>query len=142
MGVTPQRIQQRRTKGWRMPENAVSVARPSRWGNWWVIKTAREYRPNPRYELVWPEALLVVHVDKHGHPTGVRFAAGETMADARRLAVDLYRRSLEATYLDIDGPLNRGWYLGELRGKNLACWCPLDQPCHADVLLELANGDR
>ena len=26
-----------------------------------------------------------------------------------------------------------------LRGKNLACWCPLDQPCHADVLLELAN---
>lgn len=29
--------------------------------------------------------------------------------------------------------------VGELRGKNLACWCPLDQPCHADVLLELAN---
>lgn len=29
----------------------------------------------------------------------------------------------------------------ELRGKNLACWCPLDgQPCHCDVLLELANG--
>lgn len=27
-----------------------------------------------------------------------------------------------------------------LRGKNLACWCPLDQPCHADVLLELANA--
>jgi hypothetical protein len=26
-----------------------------------------------------------------------------------------------------------------LRGKNLACWCPLDKPCHADVLLELAN---
>lgn len=28
----------------------------------------------------------------------------------------------------------------ELKGKNLACWCPLDQPCHADVLLEIANG--
>jgi hypothetical protein len=27
-----------------------------------------------------------------------------------------------------------------LRGKNLACWCPLDQPCHADVLLEMANS--
>lgn len=27
----------------------------------------------------------------------------------------------------------------ELHGKNLACWCPLDQPCHADVLLELAR---
>lgn len=28
----------------------------------------------------------------------------------------------------------------ELEGKDLACWCPLDQPCHADVLLELANN--
>lgn len=30
----------------------------------------------------------------------------------------------------------------QLRGKNLACWCPLDQPCHADVLLEIANRER
>jgi hypothetical protein len=29
----------------------------------------------------------------------------------------------------------------DLRGKNLACWCPLDQPCHADVLLEMANRE-
>lgn len=29
-----------------------------------------------------------------------------------------------------------------LHGKNLACWCPLDQPCHADVLLEIANSER
>ena len=29
----------------------------------------------------------------------------------------------------------------ELRGKNLACWCPLDQPCHADVLLQIANEE-
>lgn len=33
----------------------------------------------------------------------------------------------------------------ELRGKNLACWCPLPDPyehdeCHAAVLLEIANG--
>lgn len=27
----------------------------------------------------------------------------------------------------------------ELAGKNLACWCPFDEPCHADVLLKLAN---
>lgn len=27
----------------------------------------------------------------------------------------------------------------ELAGFDLACWCPLDQPCHADVLLEIAN---
>lgn len=30
--------------------------------------------------------------------------------------------------------------LPELRGKNLACWCALDKPCHADVLLEIAAG--
>lgn len=30
-------------------------------------------------------------------------------------------------------------WLDALRGKDLICWCRLDQPCHADVLLELAN---
>lgn len=30
--------------------------------------------------------------------------------------------------------------LAPLRGRNLACWCTLDAPCHADVLLELANS--
>jgi hypothetical protein len=29
--------------------------------------------------------------------------------------------------------------LRELRGKNLACWCKIGEPCHADVLLKLAN---
>jgi hypothetical protein len=30
----------------------------------------------------------------------------------------------------------------ELRGQNLACYCPLDQPCHADILLEIANSEE
>ena len=30
-------------------------------------------------------------------------------------------------------------HVGDLKGKNLACWCPMDGPCHGDVLLELAN---
>ena len=29
--------------------------------------------------------------------------------------------------------------LGELRGRDLACFCSLDDECHADVLLEFAN---
>ena len=37
----------------------------------------------------------------------------------------------------------REWLIGkdlsELRGKNLACYCRLDQACHADLLLKLAN---
>ena len=31
--------------------------------------------------------------------------------------------------------------VAELRGKNLACWCRPGTPCHADVLLEIANAD-
>jgi hypothetical protein len=34
-----------------------------------------------------------------------------------------------------------GQIVNELKGRDLACWCPLDQPCHADVLLEVANAD-
>jgi hypothetical protein len=30
----------------------------------------------------------------------------------------------------------------ELRGKNLSCWCSVDSPCHADVLLKIANCDN
>ncbi len=48
-----------------------------------------------------------------------------------RLAVELYRTAYTPA-ADI--------IRDALRGKDLACWCPLDQPCHADVLLGLANG--
>lgn len=30
-------------------------------------------------------------------------------------------------------------YLHELKGKNLSCWCKIGEPCHADILLEIAN---
>ena len=36
-------------------------------------------------------------------------------------------------------PDRSGLIIHQLRGKNLACWCGLDAPCHADVLLEIAN---
>lgn len=35
--MTPQRIQRKRTKGWKMPENTVYVGRPSKWGNPFTI---------------------------------------------------------------------------------------------------------
>ena len=44
-------------------------------------------------------------------------------------AVDLFRR-LQARHMSD---------IAKLRGKNLACWCKPGEPCHADVLLELAN---
>jgi hypothetical protein len=86
MAEAPRRILRKRTKGWRMPANTVSVTRPGKWGNPFTVA---EY--------------------------------------GRAGAIEKYRRTLA------------GRDLSELRGKNLACYCPLDQPCHADVLLELAN---
>ena len=55
--------------------------------------------------------------------------------------VEMYRIEAESNaeepewMADMPGPHG----IRALRGKNLACWCPLDQPCHADVLLDLAN---
>lgn len=56
----------------------------------------------------------------------------------REDAVDRYRYEI----LHMNGGVvgfNQCWAESHLRGKDLVCWCPLDQPCHADVLLELAN---
>lgn len=53
--------------------------------------------------------------------------------DHARVVVEVYRDTL-IRRLRANPTL-----LEPLRGKHLACWCPLDQPCHADVLLEFAN---
>lgn len=137
----PKRIQLRRTKGWRKPEGAVKVDRTTRWGNWYVVQEIGErYNDRLRAALPDPKALVVVQIDKWGHRTGSQWGGFADRAEATAFAVQLHRRSLLATRADIDGLHHHEFYLGELRGKDLACWCPLDAPCHADVLLELANA--
>ena len=37
-------------------------------------------------------------------------------------------------------PENIAMIKSELKGRMLSCFCPLDKPCHADVLAEIANG--
>jgi hypothetical protein len=49
-------------------------------------------------------------------------------------AIAMYRRHL-ADHPELVVAARR-----ELAGKTLACWCPPGQPCHADILLEVANG--
>lgn len=49
----------------------------------------------------------------------------------RAQAVELYRLSLVSGLVDTTSA-----DLMQLRGHDLACWCPLDQPCHADALIE------
>lgn len=90
-----------------------------------------------------PENTVVVaRPSKWGNPykVGMRgFLTGEPFEVINRAhAVLLYRQNL--------APLIDRRALEQLRGKNLACWCPLVDadgnpiPCHADVLLELARG--
>jgi len=109
----PKRIQLSRRKGWRMPPNTVTVARPTKWGNPYRVENAT---------LLHPE---------HRHA-------------ASQSAVEAFRGWLmweqPQPRLVMKDPPRITEIVSELRGKNLACWCPLDQPCHADVLLKIANA--
>jgi hypothetical protein len=114
---TPHRIQLRRIKGWRMPEGTVRVARPSLWGNPFIHPDPTEAVAAYRKHLQGGTQVFEIK------PGGLQFAPG------------CHPRCLHYAWPE--------WARGNLpslRGKNLACWCPLDQPCHADVLLEMANA--
>lgn len=113
--MIPQRIQRQRTKGWRKPEGAVYVGRGSKWGN--------PYR-------IGDESAFM--------STGMPVYGIEEPLTAEDV-VQLYKLDLQHSML---GPGIYDRIRAELAGKDLMCWCPLHKACHADVLLELANGDR
>ena len=77
--------------------------------------------------------VAVCRPGKWGNP----FRVGDGLHHTAQQCVDSYRRWMETgeSYVHDDAPPDPS----ELRGKNLACFCPLDKPCHADVLLDLAN---
>ena len=123
------RIQRKRTAGWRMPSGAVYVGRPSRWGNPVIIER-RHILGGPLW-TVWAS------------DTGPVIGNYDTAAEARAVAVDQFAAWLRAESVPpVDAAVHAYmWeHMGELAGKDLACWCPLDQPCHGDVLLEIANS--
>lgn len=140
--MTPQRVQLSRRKGWRLPPNTMSVARPTKWGNPYSVQRAGRDVPL-RYAVVDRQAWIVVHHDKWGNPKG-KYGGFSSKADATAFAVGMFERSVLGSRLEVDGEhMVRSW-LADLAGKNLACWCPLPEPgqpdwCHAAVLLRLAN---
>ncbi len=115
--MTPVRLQLSRRKGFDLQEtsratnglDAVSVARPSKWGN----------------PFTFAEVL----------------AAGEakTQAEARAVAIGRFRAWIESGPADDPRRTAILADLASLKGRNLACWCSLDGPCHAAILLDLAN---
>lgn len=127
---TPKRIQRKRTKGWWMPEDAMYVGRPSRWGN--------PFRIYHEHHLIGPSWTIARTAWRHIPSTeciNAYISSSEPMGPAD--AVEAFANLMHVRARDEQARL-RDW-LAPLVGHDLACWCPLDQPCHADVLLELAN---
>lgn len=116
----PKRIQRQRTKGWRMPPGAIYVGRPTVWGNpyWHIAKFHGAEKAVEIFRMTargfWLPSLMeqfpISYYEEH--TDWLRRLGGHPL--------ELIR--------------------ADLRGKDLACWCRLDQPCHADVLLEIANA--
>ena len=120
----PKRIQRKRTKGWRMPEGAVYVGRPSRWGNPFRVG---EFAAHRHRSGALPHDFYVDH-----HCIG---SASQATGLFRRIVTE----PTEHQFVGHNTP-TAAMIRAELAGRDLACWCPLDQPCHADVLLEIANA--
>ena len=79
-----------------------------------------------------PDAVIVARPTKWGNPY-----QGDGSDPDRAMLARLFREYMERP----ENAAKRAEAMTELRGKDLACWCPLDQPCHADVLLEIANAN-
>lgn len=121
-----ERIQLSRRKGWRMPDGAVKVDRTTPFGNPFIV--------NPNVEP--------------GSKSGGAYICVPTVEDA----VACFREMLECEGPTADAFRSK---MPALRGKNLACWCKLCSehkagkpfevtcaacdPCHSDVLGDIAN---
>lgn len=110
----PQRIQMKRTKGFNLQQYSKS--------------------------LNGLECIIVSRPTKWGN----QFKVGETFVqpDGKEIILDnqqvvsLYEQSINL----YGQPVSNKEIIDELKGKNLACWCMINgKPCHADILLELAN---
>lgn len=104
------RIKLSRARGWRKPEGTIVVARPGPWGNPFVVG-----KYGTAAECVAQFTLLAHGYLDLGTGTG---PCDEQIRLARRIRDQIH----------------------ELAGHDLACWCQIGKPCHADVLLDLAAG--
>lgn len=165
----PERIQRRRTAGWHIPPNAVYVGRPSKWGNPFgyrqhtgLARVPGACDPRAAWEYEGRISADGARHDYH-HPDGrvtvchIRYMTRAELVETFRLALlEEDTPAMQSAFPDGRGkwlgrwagqhPNQRREYVTvedvrrELAGKDLACWCPLNQPCHADVLLEVANA--
>ena len=123
------RIQRKRTKGWKMPDNTFYVGRPTKWGN--------------PFKLVGDIIYIDAGYRRKTLDRWVFFETGNihriihlywSMVTKRNIKGDSDIIHWKDRFKELD--------LSELQGKDLACFCPLDKPCHADVLIELCQKEE
>jgi hypothetical protein len=122
--IVPVRIQRKRSKGWRMPPKTVYVGRGTVYGNPFKIGEH------------WRTGASRVNTGNIAFNHQLEKAFGDnplTREDCVKAFVILL------DYAGLPECETRWAHPKDLTGWNVACWCPLDQPCHADVLLEIAN---
>lgn len=111
----PLRLQRKRTKGFKLPPGTICVTRPGPWGNPFRMQSA------------------------------IEAGYANTEAEARALCVECFEDWL------LKGDLSEWWFgasrdswlwmrenLSTLASQKVACFCPLNRPCHADVLAKWA----
>ena len=141
--MTPTRITLSRAKGWRKPEGAIVVSRPSIWGNPWKPGKIGFVTPPPHADLPpteWNmhrelkpvEAVSAYEIWLDGYSLPVEYSPWKaTMTrEGKRLVWDAFaaRRTLILSRLP------------ELCGHDLCCWCKPGDPCHGDILILMANA--
>ena len=119
------RIQRKRTKGWKMPANTIYVGRPTKWGN--PLKLVGDciyIDAGYRRTILSPWVYYAV-----GDIDDLIYLYGKLWDGTEFWNKDLQHWADEFKLLD----------LAELKGNDLACFCSLSSPCHADVLIELVT---
>lgn len=103
-----------------MPENTVSVTRPGYFGN--------PFRVGDYVRLGSGGDGLVYMITREAKYATASYIYIATISEAVAIFVEYLKRY----------PLSPE-KIAQLRGKNLACWCKVGDPCHADELLRIAN---
>lgn len=117
----PVRVQRKRSKGWKMPLNTVYVGRGTRFGNPFRLDADG----------------FIENYTRWGQWENWSYSNNFSIKDV----VELYEQWVDGQLRNNRLPLPPRWSdISNLKGKNLSCFCPLSEPCHADVLLRLANG--
>lgn len=127
--MTPQRIQRSRAKDWKLPADTVVVTRPGKWGNPFAVEeTAGGWLL--KVEGKAANDAKVMDIARKWNEIG---ALGHRAASVV-VAVEAFRQLH-------DNEISRHAIRHALKGRVLACWCSVGTPCHADVLLAIANDE-